>query len=279
MNISLRNANLFPLIAVIAITCIVLFPVYWMLVTAILPTSTVLSRNPPLIPPLDQVSLAAFVDVWNRKPILTWMFNSAVVAVGSILISLSVSIMAGYSLSRFRTVAQQMAGATMLMSKMLPATLLVVPFFVMFINFGMIDSPLALMLANASVGVPFATWMMKGFFDSIPRELEEAAMVDGCGPVEAMIRVVLPLSKPGISAATIYLAIITWSDLVFARTLIQDPENWTVTVGLQTFIGEYQVEWANLMAAGAISLVPVVILFIILEPFLVSGLTSGSVKS
>jgi ABC-type glycerol-3-phosphate transport system permease component len=120
--------------------------------------------------------------------------------------------------------------------------------------------------------------MMKGFFDSIPRELEEAAMVDGCNQLTAMLRVILPLARPGVSAAAIYLAIVTWSDLVFARTLMQDPTRWTLPVGLQSFVGEYQVEWANLMAAGAISLIPVVALFIILEPFLVSGLTQGGVK-
>jgi multiple sugar transport system permease protein len=187
-------------------------------------------------------------------------------------------VMAGYSLSRFRTKAQQAAGVTLLVSKMLPSTLIVIPFFVMFSSFKLINSPLALMLANASVGVPFATWMMKGFFDSIPRELEEAAMVDGCTPLTALLRIILPLARPGVSAAAIYLAIVTWSDLVFARTLMQDSTKWTLPVGLSSFVGEYQVEWANLMAVGAISLIPVVILFILLEPFLVSGLTQGGVK-
>jgi multiple sugar transport system permease protein len=272
------RAQTATLLAIIAVTVIVLFPIYWMIITAILPTSTVLSRNPPLLPPLDQITFEAFSQVFARKPILRWMGNSAVVAIGSIAISLTVSVMAGYSLSRYRTAAQQAAGFTLLGSKMLPATLIVIPFFVMFTGFRMINNPVALMLANASVGVPFATWMMKGFFDSIPRELEEAAMVDGCTQLTALWRVVLPLARPGVSAAAIYLAIVAWSDLVFARTLTQNPNFWTLPVGLQSFVGEYQVEWANLMAAGAISLVPVVILFILLEPFLVSGLTSGGVK-
>ncbi|HQZ13569.1 MAG TPA: carbohydrate ABC transporter permease [Devosia sp.] len=266
------------LIIVALITVVVIFPIYWMIVTSILPTSTVLSRNPPLFPPLDQLSIKAYSDVLALKPVFTWMFNSIVIAAGSIAISLTVSVMAGYSLSRFKTRAQQAAGVTLLVSKMLPSTLIVIPFFVMFSSFKMINSPIALMLANASVGVPFATWMMKGFFDSIPRELEEAAMVDGCTPFTALLRIILPLARPGVSAAAIYLAIVTWSDLVFARTLMQDSTKWTLPVGLSSFVGEYQVEWANLMAAGAISLIPVVILFIILEPFLVSGLTQGGVK-
>lgn len=274
----LKRYGIGPLVLVTLITVIVVFPIYWMLVTSVLPTSTVLSRNPPLFPPLEQINLSAYTDVLARKPVFTWMFNSIVIAVGSIAISLTVSVMAGYSLSRFRTRAQQSAGVVLLVSKMLPSTLIVIPFFVMFSSFKLINSPLALMLANASVGVPFATWMMKSFFDSIPRELEEAAMVDGCTQTSALIRVILPLARPGVSAAAIYLAIVTWSDLVFARTLMQDSNMWTLPVGLSSFVGEYQVEWANLMAVGAISLVPVVILFLILEPFLVSGLTSGGVK-
>ena len=274
----LKRYGIGPLVLVTIITVIVVFPIYWMLVTSVLPTSTVLSRNPPLFPPLEQINLSAYADVLARKPVFRWMFNSIVIAVGSIAISLTVSIMAGYSLSRFRTRAQQSAGVVLLVSKMLPSTLIVIPFFVMFSSFKLINSPLALMLANASVGVPFATWMMKSFFDSIPRELEEAAMVDGCTQTSALIRVILPLARPGVSAAAIYLAIVTWSDLVFARTLMQDSNMWTLPVGLSSFVGEYQVEWANLMAVGAISLVPVVVLFLILEPFLVSGLTSGGVK-
>lgn len=264
------------MIAVALITVVVLFPIYWMFITSILPTSLVLSRNPPLLPPLSEINLTAYVEVFSRKPILTWLMNSTLIAAGSISISLVVSILAGYSLSRFRSRAQQSAGLVMLLSKMLPGTLIVIPFFVMFSSMKMLNSPLALMLANASVGVPFATWMMKGFFDSIPRELEEAAMVDGCTQMRAMVKVVLPLSRPGISAAAIYLAIVAWSDLLFARTLVNDPTRWTFPVGLQSFVGEYHVEWANLMAAGASSLVPMVILFLLLEPFLVSGLTQGS---
>ena len=106
------------------------------------------------------------------------------------------------------------------------------------------------MLANVSVGVPFATWMMKGFFDTLPRELEQAAKIDGCNELQALWLVILPLARPGLAACGIYLAIVAWSEFVFARTLVTKPENWLVTVGLQSFVGEYLVEWPALMAAG-----------------------------
>jgi len=267
----------FAMLAVLLVA-IVLFPVYWMLVTSVLPSSIVLSRRPPLLPPLDAVSLAAYAEVFHRRPVLAWMTNSAIVVAGSTVVSLTVATLAGYSLSRFHTPAQRVAAATLLLSKMLPGSLVVVPFFVMFTTLHLTDSLAGLILANVSVGVPFATWMMKGFFDTLPRELEQAAKIDGCNELQALWFVILPLARPGLAACGIYLAIVAWSEFVFARTLVTKPANWLVTVGLQSFVGEYLVEWPALMAAGIVSLLPMFVLFVLLEPFLVSGLTSGAVK-
>jgi multiple sugar transport system permease protein len=266
------------LAAAALLVAVVLFPVYWMLVTSLLPSATVLSRRPPLVPPLELVSFAAYAEVFHRRPVLTWMANSAIVVAGSTLVSLSIATLAGYSLSRFHTPAQRVAGATLLLSKMLPGSLIVVPFFVMFTTLRLTDTLAALIVANVSVGVPFATWMMKGFFDTLPRELEQAEKIDGCNELQALWLVVLPLARPGLAACGIYLAIVAWSEFVFARTLVTRPENWLVTVGLQSFVGEYLVEWPALMAAGVVSLLPMLVLFLLLEPFLVSGLTSGAVK-
>ena len=257
---------------------LVLFPIYWMLVTSVLPSSIVLSRNPPLIPPLERLSFDAFIEVFRRRPVFMWLANSTIVAVASTLASLVIASLAGYSLSRFTTRAQRVAGATLLLTKMLPGSLIVIPFFVMFTTAHLIDTRAALVLANISVGVPFATWMMKGFFDTLPRELEQAAVIDGCTPLQALWYVILPLARPGLAACAIYLAIVAWSEFVFARTLVTKSDLWTVTVGLQSFVGEYLVDWPALMAAGVVSLAPVLVLFLLLGPFLVSGLTSGAVK-
>jgi len=262
----------------VALLAIVLFPIYWMFVTSVLPSKLVLSRAPPLVPPLDALSFSSYAEVFRRRPVLTWILNSAMVVAGSTLLSLAIATLAGYSLSRFNTPAQRAAGATLLLSKMLPSSLIVIPFFVMFTGLGLTDTIAGLVLANVAVGVPFATWMMKGFFDTLPRELEAAAEVDGATRLQALLLVVLPLARPGLAACGIYLAIVAWSEFVFARTLVTKPENWLVTVGLQSFVGEYLVDWPALMAAGMVSLVPMLVLFVLLEPFLVSGMTSGAVK-
>lgn len=263
----------------VALLCLVfLFPFYWMLVTAVLPTSQVLARAPTLVPSLADVSFGAFGAAFARKPLLTWLTNSLIVTVGATAISLVISALAGYSLSRFRTRAQEVTGLTLLLTKMLPGSLIVIPFFIMASTFHLIDSLWALMLANAAVGVPFATWLLKGFFDGIPKDLEQAAMIDGCSHLTAFLYIIVPLARPGLAACAIYLAILSWSDFVFAKTLINDQARWTITTGMVSFIGEHGIEWSALMAAGAVSMVPMVVLFLLLEPFLVSGMTSGSVK-
>jgi multiple sugar transport system permease protein len=261
----------------VALLCLVfLFPFYWMLVTAVLPTSQVLAREPTLVPSLADISFRAFAVAFERKPLATWLTNSLLVTLGATTISLVISALAGYSLSRFRTRAQEITGLTLLLTKMLPGSLIVIPFFIMASTFHLIDSLWALMLANAAIGVPFATWLLKGFFDGIPRDLEHAAMIDGCGHLTAFLYIIIPLARPGLAACAIYLAILSWSDFVFARTLINDQAHWTITTGMVSFIGEHGIEWSALMAAGVISMVPMIVLFMLLEPFLVSGMTSGS---
>jgi len=258
---------------------VVLFPFYWIVITSILPTEIVLSRNPPLLPPLGEITFAAYFEVFARKPLLTWISNSMMITAGTLAITISTGAMAGYSLSRFRTKAQQAMGFGLLASKMLPGSLIIIPFFILFSKAGLIESKFGVILANSAVAVPFATWLLKGFFDAIPRELEQAAMIDGCNEWQAFRHIVLPLAAPGLAAASAYIAIVTWADLVFARTLNSKPDNWVVTVGLQSFTGEYLVEWGALMAASAVSLLPMLVLFLLLEPFLVKGSTQGSLAN
>jgi multiple sugar transport system permease protein len=265
--------------AALLVAAIVLFPIYWMALTSVMPSELTRSRTPVLLPRLSALSLDAFATILARKPVLTWLANSVIVTVAATFISLIIATLAGYSLSRFKSRAQQGAGFALLVSKMLPASLIVIPFFIAFSTFGLIDSRWGLILANAAVGVPFATWLMKGFFDGIPREIELAAMLDGCNGAQAVWYVVLPLARPGLAASGIYLAIVTWSDFVFGRTLVTNPDLWVLNVGMQSFLGEYLVDWSSLMAVGIISLAPVFVLFLLLEPFLVSGMTQGAVAN
>lgn len=168
----------------------ILFPVYWLLVTA-LSTTDELYRLPPTFWPED-AQWDIFARVWAAKPILLWLWNSMLAAIGSVALSMLVSVSAGYALSRYSMRGGATMGLFVLTAKMLPATLLVIPLFSIFSSFGLIGSLWTLVLAHSTMIIPFATWMLKGYFDTIPKELEQAAMVDGCSPIGAMVRVVLP---------------------------------------------------------------------------------------
>lgn len=261
------------------VTVVVLFPVYWMVMTAIMPTSAILSRNPPLLPDPALVSFAGFAEAWQRRPLGLWILNSVLVSGAATVLSLVIATLAGYSLSRWSYRPQQLFGASLLLSKLIPNALIIIPIFMVYGLLGLADSFAGLVVAHLAVGVPLATWLMKGFFDRIPRELELAAMIDGCSELTALWYVVLPLARPGLTAAGVYLVIVGWSEFVFARTLMSSGDRMLLTVGLQSFVGEYVVDWSTLMAAGTISLTPILALFLVMERFLASGMTKGALAN
>jgi multiple sugar transport system permease protein len=262
----------------VAALAVLLFPVYWMVLTSIVPSQVLLTSSPPLLPPAGTVNGDAYGEVLTSRPVGRWLWNSALVTVGTAVISVAISTLGGYSLSRYRTRGQQAMGYTLLFSRMLPGTLLIIPVFVVFASASMINSLWAVVLVNVAATVPFTTWLMKGFVDGVPAELEEAAMMDGCGRLRALWLVVVPLLRPGLATTATYACILAWGDFLFARTLMPNPSGWTVTVGIASFIGEFSIDWSGLMAAGILSTIPMLVLFVFLEPFLVRGMASGSVK-
>lgn len=262
----------------VAALAVLLFPVYWMVMTSIVPSRELLTSSPPLLPSPGTVNGDAYGEVLTSRPVGRWLWNSALVTAGTAVISVAISTLGGYSLSRFRTRGQQAMGYTLLFSRMLPGTLLIIPVFVVFASAGMINSLWAVVLVNVAATVPFTTWLMKGFVDGVPAELEEAAMMDGCGRLRALWLVVVPLLRPGLATTATYACILAWGDFLFARTLMPNPSGWTVTVGIASFIGEFSIDWSGLMAAGILSTIPMLVLFVFLEPFLVRGMASGSVK-
>ncbi len=273
-----RRVRVLRYVLIFALIIILLFPVYWMVLTALLPTRILLSPTPPLVPPLTAISFDSFWRVFELRPVGTWLANSTIVTAGTVVASVVLATMAGYSLSRLASRFALAVGYSLFLVRLIPATLLVIPLFMMFGAIGLNNTLRSLVIANTVIIVPFAAWLMKSFFDSIPVELEEAAQADGCSRLRAFVSIVLPLARPGIGAVAIFSAILSWGEFTFARTLIQGDAGVTVTVGLVSFVGEYTADWGALMAAGLLSIGPMVLLFILLEPLLISGLTSGAVK-
>ncbi|HZJ10779.1 MAG TPA: carbohydrate ABC transporter permease [Trueperaceae bacterium] len=263
-------------VLVIATLVVLLFPLYWMVVTAIRPGNELLSYPPRFFP--GDGSFDAFVRVLRDSDIFRWFANSTVVTVLTIIVAVPVSSLAGYAMSRFNFRGIRETGYLLLMARMLPASLLIIPLYIIFARLGLINNYAALVIANTTFIVPFGAWMMKGFFDSIPRDLEDAAMIDGTSAFMALVRVVLPLSLPGLAATTIYCAILTWGEFVFASTLMSGEARWTGPIGIASFNQQYLVQWNDIMAASLLFIVPVILLFAFLERFLVQGIAAGGVK-
>jgi multiple sugar transport system permease protein len=262
---------------ILATLAVILFPIYWLFVTA-LSTTVELSGLPPSFWPIEP-QWQIFGKVWAERPIPLWLINSTIAAVGSVVLSMVVSVLAGYALSRFRVRGGQSLGLFILTAKMLPATLLVIPLFALFSQLGMMGSLWTLILAHSTLIIPFTTWMLKGYFDTIPRELEQAAMVDGCSPLGAMWRVILPVSAPGLAATALYAFVLSWADYAYARTfLVNTQDNWTANLGIATMRGEYTTDWNEISAAAVFVAIPIMLIYLFLERYLVGGLTAGAEK-
>jgi multiple sugar transport system permease protein len=264
-------------VLVVLVCAILFFPFYWMINTSLAQRDALFVYPPPLLYPSPQ--LGSYLDVLTNRPMLRWMANSAYVVFLVSVTSISLSVFAGYSLSRFRRRGTAIVGNLLLVSRLLPTTLLVIPLFVIMKQLGLLNTLYSVVLADLVFTVPFASWMLKSYFDSIPRELEEAAWIDGCGRLGGLLRVVIPLAAPGIAATTLYGAILAWDEFIFARTFITDEKLWTITLGLASFRGEYVTYWNDIMAASLIGTIPIVLLFMFSERYLVAGLTAGAVKS
>jgi len=271
-----RPANMLRVAVAVCMTVVLVFPVYWMLVSAIQPTRELLRLDLSFIPRV--ITLDGFQALLSENPVTSWLSVSAILALGSASLSLVISTLAGYSLSRFTGRGHQVMGLALLLSRMLPGSLLVIPFYTIFLRLGLIDNILSVVVVNTVFIVPFATWLLKGFFDGIPRDLEEAAWVDGASRLRALRLVILPLSAPGIAAAATYSVIFAWGDFLFAKTLLTSDRSRPVTVGIVSFIGDNGTDWNAIMAMGVIAVLPMMVLFVIAERHLIAGLTAGGVK-
>jgi multiple sugar transport system permease protein len=265
-------------VGLLVLIAIMFFPIYWMFITAILPTSEVLSRNPAIIPIGKPFTFDAFTDLFAKSDIFNWMLQSGIITLGSALLSTAVAVTAAYAMSRFVIPGQKFVAYTFLMGRVLPGTLLALPFFVLFQSFGLLDTSAAVILTNTAAITPLTALTLKGYFDGIPRDIDEAALVDGCTRWGVLWRMILPVSVPGLAACFGLAATAAWTDLLFARTLLLSRENWTIPQGIASMIGDVEINWSELMAAGLVSILPVMVVYWFLQPYLVSGMTAGGVK-
>lgn len=259
----------------LALAALVFFPYYWMFKSSV--GSQSLFQWPPSILP-ESMDLSAYVKIFTERPVLQWLQNTALVSFSTAIFCTLVSINAGYALSRFNTRLTNGFSLLIMVSQMLPAALIVVPLYVIFRQAGLYNSLLGLAIADSAFILPLATWLMKGFFDRIPADLEEQAQIDGCGRLEAFYRVTLPLAAPGLVVVAAMSFITAWDEFFLARTLISSQENWVLSVALTSFVGQYTIAWNEMMAASVVFALPAAIFFLFVQRYLVAGITSGAVK-
>jgi ABC-type glycerol-3-phosphate transport system permease component len=250
-------------------------PFVWMVLTSLKPDAEIFSRVPDVLPSTPQFGRYAEV---LRSGFGRALVNSAFVATATTVAGLAVAALAAYALARFRMPFRRWLILVVLSVQMFPAVVLVVPLFVVMRRLGLLDSHAGLVLAYLSFTCPLAIWILKGFVQGIPPELEDAAMIDGATRVGAMRRVVLPLLAPGLAATAIFSFIAAWNEFLFALTFVKDEAMRTLPVALQTFVGQSQTDWGLIMAASVFYTAPVVAFFLALHRRLVEGMVAGALR-
>jgi multiple sugar transport system permease protein len=273
-EINLGKCGFYLLLMVIILP--IVFPFYWMIVQSVQKDS-VFTFAPHIFP--GSVTFNSYRTIIKERPVVTWFANTFFIAALTTVITVFVATLSGYSLSRFRNRFSKAAGFAILTTQMLPATLLLIPMYIIFRDLNLLDNLFGLVLSNTAFALPMGLWMMKSFIDGIPIEIDEAGRIDGCNPLQILFRLIIPLVLPGIVAVATFAFLLAWDDFFFARTFISTESKWLMSVGLNSFIGEYSIQWDQMLSAAVMFSLPPIIFFLFLQKYLIKGLTLGSVKN
>ncbi|MBL1225198.1 carbohydrate ABC transporter permease [Enterococcus sp. BWR-S5] len=262
----------FPLAMMLVWT---LFPIYWTLNTALKPEGDIIQTPLQYLP--SSPTFQNFINAWNDVGFEKYFTNSVIVGVGTVLLTLVLSVLAGYALARYDFKGKRVFMMILLMTQFIPRSMLIIPLFVMFSNIGMISNPISLMLVYSAVQIPFSAILMSGFISGIPAELEEAAAIDGATRMQAIRQVIVPLLLPGVVATGINIFVYAWNEFLLALMLTNVQSKFTLPVGLSFMMGEFNVNYGALAAGSIIALIPSIILFMFAQKHLVNGM-GGAVK-
>ena len=271
-------------------TVATIYPILWVLTIAfsgeqalaiidLPPDPTLWDRLRAVIPWPQSVSLSNFRSVMTDQPFARWILNSAVIAGATTVIGVFLATTAGYAFSRFRFPGRQAGLMSFLVSQMFPGTLMLIPLYIIVVQWlGLGSTWLGLILVYATTAIPFCVWMLKGYFDTIPHELEESARIDGASTTQIFVQIILPLAKPAVAVTALFSFMTGWNEFIIAATFMDQESMYTAPVGLRFFVGGYSQQWGYFAAGSIIVSIPVVVLFFFLQKYLVSGLTAGAVK-
>jgi arabinogalactan oligomer / maltooligosaccharide transport system permease protein len=270
--------------AVVLAAAITLYPVTLVLKKAVEPGQQFALSPSPVPCGIEdgkvrcRVTTQHFRDVVRHPRFLRYALNSALLALGTTVVGVFLSCTAAYALSRFRFPGRRAGLAAFLVVQMFPSTLLLIPLYVLLNKLHLLNTLAGLVLVYATTAIPFCVWTLKGYFDTLPRELEEAARIDGASAWGVFFRVVLPLSRPAIAVTALFSFMTAWNEFILAGTFMTDERSYTLPVLLHNYIGEHHAEWGHFAAGAILTSLPVMALFYLLQRYLVGGLTAGAVK-
>ncbi|HZF36102.1 MAG TPA: carbohydrate ABC transporter permease [Candidatus Angelobacter sp.] len=253
-----------------------LLPLYWLVKISLTPDKLLYTEGVALWP--SRMTLANFDFVLLNSMFPTFFLNSVIVSLGTAAVVTVLAAGAGYAFSRFRFRGRYALMFVLLLTQMFPLVMLIAPIYRLMAPLGLTDNLIGLIIVYTAFNTPFASFLMQSFFDGIPKDLEEAAMIDGCTRLMALRRVILPLTLPGLGATLGFVFTAAWSELLFALMLINSDSQKTFAVGLLTFVTKFSVGWGQMMAASVLALIPAVLFFVFIQRYLVQGLTAGAVK-
>jgi arabinogalactan oligomer/maltooligosaccharide transport system permease protein len=277
-------------VILILATLVTIYPVLWVVTIAFsgkqslaiaeVPADpSVLDRVRAVIPWPQQWSLSNFVSVMTDQPFGRWILNSILVAGLTTIVGVFLACTAAYAFSRFKFPGRRAGMMAFLVSQMFPSTLMLIPLFIIIVQvLGLGSNRFGLVIVYATTSVPFSVWMLKGYFDTIPRELEEAALIEGASVGQVFWRIVLPLAKPAVAITALFSFMQSWNEFILAATFMNEENMYTAPVGLRFFVGGFSQQWGYFAAGSIIVSIPIVFLFLYLQKYLVSGLTAGGVK-
>jgi arabinogalactan oligomer/maltooligosaccharide transport system permease protein len=285
-----RGSHVLLHVGLIAFTLLAIYPVLWVISVAFSGTQNLAFADVPsdpsffdrfraVMPWPGQWSLSNFTDVLTEQPFLRWIFNSAIVALSTTVVGVFLACTAAYAFSRFRFPGRRTGMMSFLVSQMFPGTLLLVPLYIIIVSWLKLgNSFLGLVLVYSVTAIPFCVWMLKGYFDTIPLEIEESAIMDGASRQTIFFRIILPLAKPAVAVTALFSFMTGWNEFILAATFLEEETKYTAPVGLKFFVGGFTSQWGYFAAGSIIVSLPVVVLFLFLQKYLVSGLTAGGVK-
>lgn len=266
-------------VALYALVCITVvysfFPIYWMIISSFRDDASLYANFSLLPGPFHLVNYEVLLELTDYP---TWFVNSVLVATGTVCITLVISVLIAYSVTRLQFRGKMAVVGTMLYAYMFPPLLLAIPLFSLFVKLGIDDTRLSLMISHCTITLPLGVWLLWGFFKQIPMDVEEAAMVDGCSRLKAFVLVVLPLTLPGVLTVAIFSFLLSWTDYTFALVMIGTDSLKTLPAGLDTMVGTYELRWGELMAGSTLIALPLLVMFMFLSRYFIHGLSAGALK-